>query len=223
MKAFVTSDIHGRFDILNKIADFIKNRQDIELIILCGDIAKDYSCDFFEELENKQYSDYKKIMYILTKLNRKIIFIQGNHDVFNVDKIDENYLPYCGSEVFNNFVTIEYTNFFMYGTRREGNEEDMTHRLAKLNINNKSIIVSHIPPYKCLDKADNGKYYGSTAVRAMIKDKKPSYFLCGHVHDSFGFKKLHKTLVFNGACSEVEARGWVVNLETGKHEKIVLK
>lgn len=62
MKVFVTNDIHGRFYILNQIADFIKNRQDIELRILCGDIAKDYSCDFFEELENKQYSDYKKVM-----------------------------------------------------------------------------------------------------------------------------------------------------------------
>lgn len=111
----------------------------------------------------------------------------------------------------------------MYGTKREGNEEDMTYRLAKLHINSKSIIVSHIPPYKCLDKGDKGKCYGSTAVRDMIKNKKPSYFFCGHVHDGFGFKKLYNTFVFNGSCSEVEARGWTVNLETGKHEKIVLK
>lgn len=75
MKAFITSDIHGRFDVLNKIADFIKGRKDIELIILCGDITADYSSVSFEDLENKQYSDYKKVMWLLKKLNRKLIFI----------------------------------------------------------------------------------------------------------------------------------------------------
>ncbi|EPY6466441.1 hypothetical protein ACWO2F_000849 [Clostridium sporogenes] len=43
----------------------------------------------------------------------------------------------------------------MYGTKREGNEEDMTYRVSKLNIHNKSIIISHITPYRCLDKANS--------------------------------------------------------------------
>lgn len=222
MNVFVTSDIHGRFHVLNKIVHFLKNRKDIECIILCGDIAGDYEAASFNELENRQYNDYKKIIKILEQLNKKILFILGNHDVFNIDKRDRNYLPYCNIEVFKDFVSIEYINFFMYGMKREGNEEDMTYRLAKLNIHNKSIIISHIPPYKCLDKAKNGVYYGSKAIRNMIKEKKPAYFFCGHVHDAFGFKKLHNTLVFNAACDETTTRGWVVNLETGEYEKVIL-
>lgn len=50
----------------------------------------------------------------------------------------------------------------------------------------------------------------------------PAYFFCGHVHDKFGFKKLYNTYVFNAACDESTTRGWVVDLENGKHEKVVL-
>ncbi|EPY2274097.1 hypothetical protein ACXAUS_002990 [Clostridium sporogenes] len=52
----------------------------------------------------------------------------------------------------------------MYGTKREGNEQDMMYRLSKLNIDNKSIIISHLPHYKCLDKANNAVNYGSEAI-----------------------------------------------------------
>lgn len=222
MKVFVTSDIHGRFNVLHKIIMFLKERNDIECIILCGDISADHEFYCFTELEDKQYDDYKRIKHMLNQVNIESIFILGNHDVFNVEKGDNDYLPYCDKKILNNFVAIEYTNFTMYGLKREGNEEDMAFRLSKLKIDNKSIIVSHMPPYKCLDKDKNGIYRGSSAIREMIKEKKPAYFFCGHVHDAFGFKKLYNTLVFNAACNENTVRGWVVELETGKYERIIL-
>ncbi|EPY2274098.1 hypothetical protein ACXAUS_002991 [Clostridium sporogenes] len=42
------------------------------------------------------------------------------------------------------------------------------------------------------------------------------------MYDAFGFKRLHNTFVFNVACDEVTTRGWVVTLETGKYEKVIL-
>ncbi|MBZ9624422.1 metallophosphoesterase [Clostridium sp. FP2] len=222
MKVFITSDIHGRFDLLSKIVEFIRDREDIDCIILCGDITADHVVNSFNELEDRQYQDYKKNMKILHQLNKRVLFILGNHDVFNVDKGDANYLPYCNAEEFNKFVPIEYSNFIMYGTKREGNEQDMVSRILKLNIDNKSIIISHLPPYKCLDKTNNSAYCGSRAIRDMIKVKKPAYFFCGHVHNAFGFRKLYNTFVFNAACDETTARGWIVDLQTAKHEKIIL-
>lgn len=222
MKVFVTSDIHGRFDVVNKIAEFVKGRQDISCIIICGDVAGDHESTCFDELEDKQYEDYKKINDILSQLNRNVLFIQGNHDVFTIDKSDITYLPYCNTELFNNFISLEYVNFTMYGTKRDGNEQDMMHRLSKMDIDNKRIVISHLPPYKCLDDPGNGIHYGSMAIREMIKEKRPSYFFCGHVHAAFGFKRLYHTYVFNAACDENTARGWVVDLETAKHEKVTL-
>ena len=104
----------------------------------------------------------------------------------------------------------------MYGTKREGDEEDMHLRLSKLKIDDKSIIISHIAPYKCLD---SHIYQGSEAIRKMIKEKRSAYFFCGHVHAEFGFKKLYNTYVFNAACDKTTTRGWVVDLENAKHEK----
>ncbi|GEM_PF-4752508 len=33
----------------------------------------------------------------------------------------------------------------------------MRYRFTKLNISKESIVVAHVPPYKGLDKANNGK------------------------------------------------------------------
>lgn len=35
MTIFVTSDIHGRTEVINKIIDFIKRRKDVEATIIC--------------------------------------------------------------------------------------------------------------------------------------------------------------------------------------------
>jgi uncharacterized protein len=56
----------------------------------------------------------------------------------------------------------------------------------------------------------------------MIKEKRPAYFFCRHVHAEFEFKKLYNTYVFIAACDETTTRGWVVVLENVKHEKVVL-
>lgn len=221
MKVFITSDIHGRFKFLEKTVTFLKDRNDIDCIILCGDITADHEFFCFTDLEDKQYEDYKKIKLILQQTNKEVIFIQGNHDVFYVHKEDDSYLPYCDKKAYSNFIPIEYTNFSMFGLKREGNEEDMAKRLSKLKIGKDSIIVSHMPPYKCLDKSEDGKHHGSSAIRDMIKEKKPAFFFCGHVHDAFGYKKLYSTHVFNGACNREIARGWVVDLETAKYEKVI--
>jgi Icc-related predicted phosphoesterase len=222
MIVFATSDIHGRLDIIKKINGFLSRRIDIECIILCGDISADYEVSSFEELEQLQYEDYKKILEMLQSIKRKILFIQGNHDVFIVDTDEESYLKNNKLEIFQNFIPIEYLNFIMYGTKREGDDEEMAYRLSKLKVNTNSIIISHLPPHKCLDKDKNGTNYGSKAINELIKDKKPAYFFCGHVHDGFGYKRLYDTNVFNASCKDNTARGWIVNLENGEFEKVIL-
>ncbi len=34
--------------------------------------------------------------------------------------------------------------------------------------------------------------------------------------------KLYNTFVFNAACDEITTRGWIVDLETSKHEEVIL-
>lgn len=222
MKIFTTSDIHGRISAINKIVEFAKKRNDIDSIILCGDITGDYDWYSFNELEEKQYESYLEIKGLLESSGKKVKYILGNHDVFEVDKGDTDYLMYNRDGDFKNFVALEYTNFFMYGHKREGNEEDMRYRLEKLKVNDRSIIISHIPPFKCLDKDNNNINHGSKVIREMIKLKRPAYFICGHVHDDFGYRRINGTHVFNVACDEKSIRGWIVDFNKEKFESIEL-
>jgi predicted phosphodiesterase len=120
MIIFVTSDIHGRMDVVEKIKGFLSGREYIDCVILCGDITGDYIYRYFHELEEMQVDNYKEMIEKLRPLNRKILFIQGNHDVFCVDKDDECYLRANTDKDFSNMVPLEYLNFLMHGTKREG-------------------------------------------------------------------------------------------------------
>ncbi|MEZ6091224.1 MAG: metallophosphoesterase family protein [Pirellulaceae bacterium] len=48
-----------------------------------------------------------------------------------------------------------------------------------------SVLVSHSPPWQCVDVDGTGTHRGSTAIRASIETKHPRLVVCGHVHDSW--------------------------------------
>lgn len=77
-------------------------------------------------------------------------------------------------------------------------------RFGKLDI-----LVCHAPPYRILDKVSSkysppkqwiGKHAGSETVLNYIKKYKPSYVLCGHIHEGKGRAKIGKTQVINAGC-----------------------
>ncbi|NLV21493.1 MAG: hypothetical protein GXY49_05855 [Syntrophomonadaceae bacterium] len=58
--------------------------------------------------------------------------------------------------------------------------------LSKIQVQPDTIIVAHEVPYGCLDEIYSGQRVGSTAIREFLRDKQPSKWLCGHIHESFG-------------------------------------
>lgn len=108
---------------------------------------------------------------------------------------------------------------YTYGeTAREINSfrEDEIYRdlksLSKDYPADKTIVVTHTPPYKILDevkpelvdwaiksygeKAKNGNV-GSTGLKNFIKDSKPLLSIFGHIHESKGIDKFENTTVIN--------------------------
>ena len=68
------------------------------------------------------------------------------------------------------------------------------------------IVVSHCPPYECLDGGmpalDGARpRLGSPALRRYIELNAPSLVLCGHIHEARGMAYIGETLVANVACS----------------------
>ncbi|AWI06723.1 metallophosphoesterase family protein [Clostridium drakei] len=225
MKIFSTSDIHGNFGELQKIIDFANSRIDIDVVIFCGDIAKDYKWSSIKELRTFQSDDYSCFKYMISKiLNKRIYYILGNHDVFLPDGTDMNYLTNVykvGMEDAS--IPFEMLSNNLYETDREGTEKELEIALQALGEVKEKFIVSHQPPYKCLDKGYSGHNYGSRSIRKMILHKNPSVFFCGHIHEEFGVDRLGNTVVINCACSRSIARGIIFDTETNVFEEIILE
>lgn len=66
-------------------------------------------------------------------------------------------------------------------------------------LNEKSVLVSHVPPYGAQDKIFIGLHGGSKELKEIVDKYKPRLVLCGHVHEDPGFTKIGKTTVVN--CS----------------------
>ncbi|MCB2292854.1 metallophosphoesterase [Clostridium algoriphilum] len=226
MKIFCTSDIHGRYNNLRKTIDFINSRENIDVAVFCGDISASHEYSTVMELVKIQEEDYLCFKTMISEIkNKKVLYILGNHDLFLVDKDDMNYLPNAiSANIENTFIPFEILDIQLYGSNREGNELDIKKALDEIcNINKEKIIVAHQPPYMCLDKGTNGHYYGSSSIKNMIFDKGPAIFLCGHVHEDYGVKKLGNTLVVNCACEEFINRGMIVDTTTLECKKVTLK
>ncbi len=49
------------------------------------------------------------------------------------------------------------------------------------------MLICHTPPKgTALDRAGEGKHFGSEAMREFIEREQPKYFYCGHIHEAAG-------------------------------------
>ena len=48
------------------------------------------------------------------------------------------------------------------------------------------IFVTHSPPFGCLDTLCDGQHVGSTAIRSFVEKARPSFVVCGHIHERAG-------------------------------------
>jgi len=78
------------------------------------------------------------------------------------------------------------------------------------------IIISHIPPYKTKDRTFIGTHIGNKKLRKLMDVKRPSFVLCGHVHEDAGYDKFGDTIVIN--CS-IGKKGAYTIIDT-EEEKI---
>ena len=95
----------------------------------------------------------------------------------------------------------------------ERNEDDIRILNEKNLLDEKSILVSHKPPYGAQDKIFIGMHGGSKELREIIDKYKPRLVLCGHIHEDPGFTKINEIFVVN--CS-MGKRGEGALLEINK-------
>ena len=187
------TDIHGKFNYLRKLENIRKN---VELLIIAGDITH-----------------FGKIDDVIVFLDRAIevfktvLFIPGNCDPYetlNLNTVKERAINIHGK-------LFKYKDYYFYGlggsnitpfnTLIEFDDRYLKRMINKLdeltNNYDRTIVVTHAPPYATLDKTFIGLRVGVRPYLEFLKKRYPIVWISGHVHEARGQIKLGRTLVIN--------------------------
>ncbi len=177
MKILVLADLHEDSEIPDKL-----NPSKYDLVIIAGDLG------------GKTY--FKKVL----SLADNIYWIPGNmEELDSPEKFPEKCLHKKKLELEDGFFVVGFgfSSPTPFGTPGELTEEEIYTQLNRLPINNKTILITHSPPYGVLDEVGGGIHAGSKSIRKIMEEKKPLILLCGHIHDQEGKKKVGETTVVN--------------------------
>lgn len=165
--------------------------EEVELIIACGDLRKDY-LDFFASVSRVP-----------------VLFVPGNHDSWYKKGqscgcicIEDDIYVYRGIRILGLGGSMQY----IPGAENQYTEAKMAQRIRRLWWKLKwhrgfDILVSHAPAKDFHDMEDL-PHRGFACFRKLIEKYRPKMFVHGHVHGNYGsqFKRtdmLDGTLVVN--------------------------
>jgi uncharacterized protein len=173
MKLLIFSDIHGDKAALEKLM-----ATEADYYFAAGDLA-----NWGRGLE--------QLGPIMQKRGDRVYVIPGNHES------EADIAGFCRRYGFHDFhgQTMEiqghtvaglgYSNPTPFNTPGEYSEDELELRLAKFSSLKPRILICHAPPRNTkLDRAGEGKHFGSQAVRDFIEQAQPEYFYCGHIHEA---------------------------------------
>jgi len=190
MKILAFTDLHLSNIAVKKLKKKIK-KNNPDILVCAGDIS------IFEE-------GLDIMLNKLSKLKKKIIIINGNHEEDNVMKklckaysniiyihkkhyVEQNvlFLGYGGS----GFSTIE-PEFYNTGEKFAS--------IIKENKDKKVVLITHAPPYKTTVDLIVDQHCGNKTLRNFISRHRIDITICGHLHENFGRKdKIKKTEIIN--------------------------
>lgn len=183
--------------------------------------------DFEESARKKQrfghlkLTNYSKLMKPLKNINflkQKLVNING----LKVYAFGGYLTPFIYTTREGGFDDKKRNKYI----KRERNEREKIFRRKDRNID---IFLAHYTPRGYFDVVKykgknpmNGKHVGIKAYADYIKNYQPRVFICGHMHEYQGIKKLGKTLIVaTGAASNGKAA--IIDYPDSKKGKIKVK
>ena len=198
MKIVAISDTHG------KHRNLVLPEGDI--LIHAGDVSS-----MGKESEIKDFLNW----FSNTDFTYKIM-IAGNHD-FYFEKIGDNakvleelipanviYLNDSGVEIENlGQKTLRIWGspiqpwFFNWAFNRNRGEDIKRHwdKIPK----NTDMLITHGPAYGILDKTTRNESVGCEDLLEKVKEVKPIFHICGHIHEAYGYIKQSGTEFINAS------------------------
>jgi len=218
MRIFVCADLHGNRLIIDKL----KLIEGVDLILIAGDIGGKEGFEIgFAEAVQMQIDDLHYLEEVLDTLKVPAYYILGNDDWFEADDC-EHYLSEPMIMNGYNFIPFEMVPFTPFNTNREFNEYDIADGLSRLDVDGRTIIVGHAPPFGVNDMLYSGECVGSTSIREFIIDNPILLYINGHIHEKFGLDYISNTLICNASVDHLDIvlRGFIIDLETFDYEEV---
>jgi len=190
LRILASGDIHGDTNLVKKLAEKAK-REDVDLVILCGDITNaDQSAS--------------NLIGPFVKNHQKVLLIPGNHDSFaTADFLAELY----GVKNIHGY-SVVYSDVGIFGCGganiglNQLDEKEIYDTLKKgfdkIRELKKKIMVTHVHPSESKMEKFTQLFPGSDGVKKAIDKFKPDLLLCSHVHEAEGIEEMiGKTKVIN--------------------------
>lgn len=196
MKILAAGDIHGDSLLVKKLAKKA-DKENVELVILCGDIT-----------------DNNKVEGIIgpfVKINKKVLLVPGNHEsIATADFLADLY----GIRNIHGY-SVKYKDIGFFGCSAANiginqlTEKEIFELLKKgfdhVKYLRKKIMVTHTPPTRTKMEKFSKKFLGdenlvvaSKGVEKAINKFKPDILLCSHLHEAEGIEeKIGRTRIIN--------------------------
>ena len=187
MKIFAAADIHGSQYRLNIILDHIELTKP-DIAVICGDITQFGPGEIAENFLNQIPVDILAIPGNIDTLDVGDAIIASSAENIDRKRIMKNDIPFIG---IGGELPASLADISIKVNKQQKHLHDI--------LNETSVLVTHVPPYKTQDRVFLGHHIGSKELRQYVDRCKPRLVLCGHVHEDPGVMHLDKTIVVN--CS----------------------
>ena len=199
MKILATADLHGSQYRLNILLKNVETYSP-DLVVICGDITQfgpgEMAKNFLDQIPVTTFAVPGNIdtEEVSTAIN--------NSKATNIDmkRVKKNNIPFVGISGVNRLDRSRALN------------------AKEPQIDETSVVVSHIPPHGLQDKVFLGIHSGSKELREIVNTYKPRLVLCGHIHEDPGYTKTNNTIVVNCSMGK-RGEGAFIGLD----EKITVK
>ena len=174
MKFLLFSDVHGDIPQCDAL---VKKSRHVDMVLGAGDFG----------LFRKGVA---KTIASLSRISKPTLLVHGNHE--NHDELANACATWKSARILHGTsIEIDGITFFGMGGATpvtpfvpwsvDVSEKEAGKMLAMCP--EKSILISHSPPFQCLDAINPKQHLGSKSIRKFIEEKKPLFVVCGHIHE----------------------------------------
>jgi uncharacterized protein len=205
MRIYAVADIHGREASMERVMATCPIA-DPDVLVIAGDITG--------------YGNDETIFQRFDNLSFPVLAIHGNVDHDNLTSVTKLYENIRSLHVREEVVTgVSFVG--IGGGLSNPLIENLIHREVSIVkkaaelLNEKSVAVTHTPPWGILDRGFASLHGGSKSLLALIKEKQPRLLICGHIHEHRGKAQVGRTTVVN--CSMgIRGAGALIEMYDGQ-------